>query len=102
MVSTVPESVRVCVGSVLVSYAQLGSERAKTNNTDALRIAFRCFMYPPFVAGLIYWALPRLIRHADGWPGDDPPSSCARCASPQMPPPESVASVHGARQGIYV
>ena len=45
MVSTVPESVRVCVGSVLVSYAQLGSERAKTTNPDALKIAFRRFMY---------------------------------------------------------
>src|SRR6516164_157267 len=44
MVSTVPESVTVCVGSVRVC-AQLGSERAMTSNPDALRIVFRRFMH---------------------------------------------------------
>src|SRR6516165_12524493 len=43
MVSTVPETVTVCVGSVLWSCAQLGTDRAKTNPT-ALRITFPRFM----------------------------------------------------------
>jgi hypothetical protein len=43
MVSTVPEMETVCVGSVLVSCAQLGSERAKTNPA-AVRIGFTPFM----------------------------------------------------------
>src|SRR6516162_4510570 len=44
MVSTVPERVMVCVGSVRVC-AQLGIERAKTTNPAALRIAFTRFMH---------------------------------------------------------
>jgi len=36
-----------------VSCAQLGSERAKITNPDALRIAFRRFVFPPLVAELI-------------------------------------------------
>src|SRR6516165_10545730 len=44
MVSTVPERVIVCVGSVRVC-AQLGIERAKTTNPAALRIAFTRFMH---------------------------------------------------------
>src|SRR6516162_8856597 len=47
MVSTVPESARVCVGSVRVC-AQLGSERAITSNPDALRIVFSRFMQSSF------------------------------------------------------
>src|SRR6516225_6565612 len=43
MVSTVPERVTVCVGSVRVC-AQLGREKAKTNNPAALRIAFTAFI----------------------------------------------------------
>src|SRR6516165_6835657 len=44
MVSTVPERVTVCVGSVRVC-AQLGIERAKTTNPAAIRIAFTRFMH---------------------------------------------------------
>jgi hypothetical protein len=44
MVSTVPVRGTVCVGSVLVSYAQLGSDSANTN-PDTIRIAFNTFMY---------------------------------------------------------
>src|SRR5215469_9735671 len=54
MVSTVPESVTVCVGSVLWSCAQLGTDRAKTNPT-ALSITFPRFMDLSSLGG------PRLV-----------------------------------------
>jgi hypothetical protein len=44
----VPESVSVYVGSVLVSCAQLGMEKANTTNPSALNIAFNLFMYLSF------------------------------------------------------
>src|SRR6516162_4284770 len=55
MVSTVPERVTVCVGSVLVC-AQLGREKAKTNPA-AIRIGRTPFMYlssdcPAFMRGV--------------------------------------------------
>src|SRR6516165_691082 len=43
MVSTVPETVTVCVGSVLWSCAQLGTDRANTNPI-ALSVKFPRFM----------------------------------------------------------